>query len=92
MDSEKDAKINVKILFFAKSRELVGKNADVVYLTKNTSFFQIVEEISCIYPQLTSLKNSFILSVNQEYITADEKCLYLLEDDEIAIIPPISGG
>jgi molybdopterin converting factor small subunit len=43
------------------------------------------------YPNLTQLRNAFVLCKNQEYVehnSAEE----LSDGDEVAIIPPISGG
>ncbi len=43
------------------------------------------------YPQLEELQGNFVLSLNQEYLGADEEQL-LKSGDEVAVIPPISGG
>ena len=43
------------------------------------------------YVGLQAIKSSVILSVNQTYIEKDTS-VTLSSDDEIAIIPPISGG
>jgi molybdopterin converting factor small subunit len=43
------------------------------------------------YPSLEEVKGAFALAVNQEYLPAGEVAL-LKTGDEIAIIPPISGG
>ena len=85
-------KVSVNILFFAKAKELVNQVSSVVYLSKVTSFLLIVEEILREFPSLAKLKDTFILSLNQDYITKDNSNIILKIDDEIAIIPPISGG
>lgn len=85
-------KVSVNILFFAKAKELVNQASSVVYLSKVTSFLTIVEEILQEFPSLAKLKDTFILSLNQDYITKDNSNIILKIDDEIAVIPPISGG
>lgn len=85
-------KVSVNILFFAKAKELVNQTSSVVYLSKVTSFLIIVEEILQEFPSLAKLKDTFILSLNQDYITKDNSNIILKIDDEIAVIPPISGG
>ena len=85
-------KVSVNILFFAKAKELVNQVSSVVFLSKVTSFLLIVEEILREFPSLAKLKDTFILSLNQDYITKDNSNIILKIDDEIAIIPPISGG
>lgn len=85
-------KVRVNILFFAKAKELVNQTSSIVSLSKVTSFLLIVEEILREFPSLAKLKDTFILSLNQDYITKDNSNIILKIDDEIAIIPPISGG
>ena len=41
--------------------------------------------------RIDSIKNSISLALNESYIEM-EKVLELKENDEVAIIPPISGG
>jgi molybdopterin synthase sulfur carrier subunit len=48
----------------------------------------ILQKLKLDYPRLTSIK-SLLVAVNSEYAEAD---LSLKESDEIALIPPVSGG
>ena len=41
--------------------------------------------------RLDSLKSSLQLAVNESYIDMNER-LQLNQDDEIAVLPPLSGG
>ena len=85
-------KIEVFILFFAKSRELVGKSSDTIFLTSNQTLPSVLSELYNKYPELKILHNGFIIAHNQEYITSSDTILTFHERDELAIIPPISGG
>lgn len=40
------------------------------------------------------LQDNVVLSVNQEYVDGndDETVLHLKDNDEVALIPPLSGG
>jgi len=44
-----------------------------------------------VYTSLSSIEDSVILAVNQEYITPDQT-VQLKPGEEVAVIPPISGG
>nr|CAH7763140.1 unnamed protein product [Callosobruchus chinensis] len=82
--------VAVHILFFAKAREIVGKT-ETKFLTDSPIKYSdllklIVDEYS-----LNEIQNNVILSVNEEYCDA-ESILTLKQGDEIAVIPPLSGG
>lgn len=42
--------------------------------------------------RLADVRNQVILAVRQEYVELGDQLLLLQSGDEIAIIPPISGG
>jgi molybdopterin synthase sulfur carrier subunit len=77
----------LKIKTFGISRDILGGR--VVELDMNgTSVGDLRKLLSLRYPQLDKL-NSLFIAVNQEY-APDEKIL--TDADEIALIPPVSGG
>jgi molybdopterin converting factor subunit 1 len=82
----------VKILFFAKSRELVGKIQDYLTLPIHVDGTLLKETILSTYPSLSAIADNIVLAVNQDYIEDEEAELNLVEGDEVAVIPPISGG
>jgi len=43
------------------------------------------------YPSLAEIQGAFVLAVNQKYLGIDEE-VPLGPGDEVAVIPPISGG
>lgn len=83
-------KVNVKILFFAKARELVGKSESILNLDETILYENLLNIIVETY-SLQDIKKNIILAVNAEYREVSETIL-LKGGDEIAIIPPISGG
>ena len=42
--------------------------------------------------RLGALGDAVVLAVNQEYVELDEAALTLQSGDEVALIPPLSGG
>lgn len=79
-------KINVK--FFALGRELVG-NADLnIELAEDSSVQSLIELLKSRHPKMKDLK-SFLVAVNMEYADMQQP---LRDGDEVAIIPPVSGG
>lgn len=83
--------VTINLLFFAKSRELVGSGSGELVLTANTNFDTLKQALLLKYPSLQVIAENIILSLNEEYID-DNQQLTLREGDEVAVIPPISGG
>lgn len=82
--------VQVKLLFFAKSRELAGVSECNVHLPKRISYAKLVEYLSKSY-NLHLLQKTFLIALNSHY--CDESDLIsLVTGDELAVIPPISGG
>lgn len=83
--------VKVKLLFFAKSKEIVGQKCMNLSFPKSTTRNQILKTIIKEIPELEQISNSILLSLNEEYL--DQDCqINLKSGDELAIIPPISGG
>ncbi|XP_015519719.1 molybdopterin synthase sulfur carrier subunit [Neodiprion pinetum] len=80
----------VKILFFAKARELSGLKESRAKLPANISYQSLLDTIIEKFG-LESIRDSVILSLNEEYLAANGT-LNLSDQDEIAVIPPLSGG
>lgn len=81
----------MKILLFGVTRDIAGKAELELPHDKAVSFVK-VEDLKTFlmeeYPELKKL-SSLAIAVNNEY-AADEKGIG--HGDEIALIPPVSGG
>lgn len=84
--------VNVKLLFFAKARELVNKTDEQLITSPSTSGAELIRLILKTYPNLSVISKAFILAHNEEYVTDSEEIIQLRDGDEIAVIPPLSGG
>lgn len=84
--------VHVKLLFFAKARELVQCEDTDVILSPTMTSKGIKDAILQKFPVLNPIANNFVLSLNQEYVEANEFVVQLKNGDEIAVIPPLSGG
>ncbi|HEY0653352.1 MAG TPA: MoaD/ThiS family protein [Chryseosolibacter sp.] len=78
---------NFKIKAFGITKEILGRKETVIEVDATT-----VEELKNYlyqtYPKLAGLKSLFI-AVNHSYAEAGQT---IAETDEIALIPPVSGG
>jgi molybdopterin converting factor subunit 1 len=81
--------IRVKVLFFGRLRELLGKREDQVELADGATLASLFEDYAGKYPQLAPFRTSLVASRNQEFAAWDTQ---LGAGDEIAFLPPVSGG
>jgi molybdopterin converting factor subunit 1 len=81
--------ITVEVKIFAMARDLVGLNETVLSLPAGSPAGAVIDALVKGYPQLGAWKEHLRLAVNREYVSAR----HILRDrDEVAIIPPVSGG
>lgn len=83
--------IEISVLFFARSRELAGTNAVELSVPAGCTVQQLVLLLLSKFPELTELVPSSVLAVNHQYVDGNSEH-QLKEGDEVAFIPPISGG
>jgi molybdopterin synthase sulfur carrier subunit len=80
--------MTISILAFGIAKEIVGGAATTLQVDEGTTVELLKKKLVQQYPGLQRL-SSFMLAVNGEY--ADDKAI-IAANDEIAIIPPVSGG
>jgi molybdopterin converting factor subunit 1 len=79
----------IKVRLFANLRELVGEREITISLPGGVTVDHLNNEILKRYPQLKSFSNKFVTSVNCKVTTGDT---IITSSDEIALLPPVSGG
>jgi molybdopterin converting factor subunit 1 len=79
----------IKVRLFANLRELVGEREITITLLGGVTVDHLNNEILERYPQLKSFSNKFVTSVNCKVTTGDT---IITSSDEIALLPPVSGG
>ena len=81
--------MKVRVKCFAAAREIVGAGELVVDLPEGSTLTHLFDQIRHQFPQLDGLAGSLLFSVNREYAPFDKR---LAAEDEVALIPPVSGG
>lgn len=80
-------KITVKLFAILKDRAGVGEV--VLELNDGVSISSAADALKSKFPSLCDFLPRVAYAVNREYMPADTK---LRDGDELAIIPPVSGG
>ena len=93
----------LKVKLFASAREIAGgkREIELDFGQKSVKFMNLKERILQVYPQMKCIP--FVIAVNYRIVTdrqqidnpsntATMHATTITADDEIALLPPISGG
>lgn len=82
----------MKILYFAKISEELGKNEDLLLIKDKLRIIDVVnilkkknERYNLVFKKISNIK----FAINCEYATKND---YITDNDELAMFPPVTGG
>jgi molybdopterin converting factor subunit 1 len=78
----------VSVLLFGIARDLTGQNSLAVPARSDMHVADLLDEVHQQYPAVKGIR-SLLVAVNGEYANPDQ---LVGENDEVALIPPVSGG
>ncbi|MFO0576272.1 MAG: molybdopterin converting factor subunit 1 [Polyangia bacterium] len=81
--------IIVRIRYFAHLRERLRRESETLTLADGRRVADLLDELSARYEPISGARKSVQVAVNQEVVQHDR---VLRDGDEIALIPPVSGG
>jgi molybdopterin converting factor subunit 1 len=79
----------MKVLFFAQTREAAGCRDYILQIDQPVSASEFWSALVIVFPGLAPLQKTARLARNGTYLQRGE---FLHPQDEIAVIPPVSGG
>ena len=81
--------IAIKVRMFAMLRDCTGAGELRISLADSPTIDRLFENLISSYPGLKQWQAHVRFAVNNEYVGREH---ILLENDEVALIPPVSGG
>ena len=81
--------MQVRVLFFGRLKEIVGRAEDNAELSEGARVEDLFARYGNQFPELAKFRASVAAAVNQEYA---EWGAPLHNNDEVAFLPPVSGG
>ena len=81
--------MRVTLRYFAAVRELLGRSRDEREPADGATVGEVLDALSSETPGFAPLRGRVMLMVNQGYVREDHR---LADGDELALIPPVSGG
>ena len=81
--------MQVRVRFFGMLKEVAGRDHDTVGLSEGARVADLLEQCAASAPNLKDYFPLIAVALNHEY---SERDAALHEGDEVALIPPVSGG
>jgi molybdopterin converting factor subunit 1 len=81
--------VRVKVLFFGMVKDIVGRAEDHIEVADDARLETVFTRYARQFPRLADLESSIVLACNQEF---SDRSAAIREGDEIAFLPPVSGG
>jgi len=81
--------MRVRVLFFGVLKDLVGRTEESVEVEPDATLGALFETYCTRYETLRGKRPSILFAKNREFAVAEAP---LAENDEIAFLPPVSGG
>ncbi len=84
-----NTQMKIEVLFFGALKDLLGRSGETLDLPEGARVREVLFHYARGAPRFEAMVPSLAISVNQEYSGADRA---LREGDEVALLPPVSGG
>lgn len=81
--------MKVRVLFFAALAHDIGKRDATLDLSDNATVKDALSTLAREYPAVGRYQSRLATAVNLEYVGPEHP---LCDNDELAVIPPVSGG
>jgi len=81
--------VRVRLRYFARMREDLGRSEETREVEPGTTVAALVDSLIAENPSLAGMAPALMVMVNEDYVTPGQ---ILADGDEIAIVPPVSGG
>lgn len=81
--------MRVRVLFFGILKDLAGKSTESLDLPEGAAVRDVLQHYVSPFPQMKAALASLAVAVNREYASPETR---LQPDDEVALLPPVSGG
>ena len=79
----------MRVRLFARYRELAGSGCVGLDVEAGSTALDVFDALAERYPQMKAMRASTLMAVDAEFIRPDTQ---LRDGEELALMPPVSGG
>jgi molybdopterin synthase sulfur carrier subunit len=81
--------VRVTVKLFARLRDITGAAELMREVEPGSTVLSLWNQLAVDYPDIASYERSISMAVNADYARRDHQ---LADGDEVAFLPPVSGG
>lgn len=81
--------MKVQVLFFGIIKDFIGREREILDLPDGAELREVLEHYATEIPKVREIAPSLAISLNREYASG---AVALKDGDEVALLPPVSGG
>jgi molybdopterin converting factor subunit 1 len=81
--------MKITLRLFSVARELAGFREQTMEVPTGSCAGHVIDILQTRNPKFADWRQAIRVAVNQEYVSSDHP---LHDGDEVAVIPPVSGG
>jgi molybdopterin synthase catalytic subunit len=81
--------MQVRVLFFGVLKDILSRDKDTIDLPENAPVAVLLNHYRSFAPHLSQIWSALAIAVNEQYVVPTHP---LAEGDEVALLPPVSGG
>lgn len=81
--------MHIRILFFGLLKDVCGRASDALDLPAGATAGAVFDRYASLFPRLAGMASSIVIARNHEFASREA---VLADGDEIAFLPPVSGG
>lgn len=81
--------MQIRVLFFGQLKDVCGRSEEGLELPSGASVRAVFDHYAAMFPRLAAMAKSVVLARNHEFAQPGD---LLSEGDEVAMLPPVSGG
>jgi molybdopterin converting factor subunit 1 len=81
--------VRVTVKLFARLRDIAGTGEQVRHVQPGATVRSLWRELAAEFPDFSAYERSISAAVNADYARMDDT---LSDGDEVAFLPPVSGG
>ena len=83
------SQMRVRVLFFGVLKDLAGRSSEDAEFAEDADLRAVLDRYAALSPAVGKMAGSIVVARNQAFA---EPATKIAEGDEIALLPPVSGG